>query len=110
VTAVLGTVFAIKAVRGFKVARIEAARAEGGPGRRDVPAPGPPADADPGRRPACFATAAASLRDFYLDRAHQLVATAEQGRKATVQAATTDTDTARQRARPRPRRTFPGYR
>jgi hypothetical protein len=96
VTALLGSVFAIKAVRAFKTARIEAARGEA---VRAVAMYLHQARADAARSSTSLLRHSRSqLRDFYLDRAHELVATAEQGRRATVQAAGTDTDTARQRA------------
>src|SRR6266511_25138 len=99
ITAALGSVFAIKAVRSFKTARLESARNEG---LRAVANYLNQARIDAGRASTdILRHSHANLRDYYFERAEELLSTAQQGRSAAVQAvqaAESDDTGARQRA------------
>jgi hypothetical protein len=84
ITAALGSVFAIKAVRSFRTSRIEVARNEG---LRAVASYLNQARMDAGRASAdILRHSHAQLRDYYFERAEELMATVQQGRMAAMQA------------------------
>jgi hypothetical protein len=92
ITAALGSVFGVKAVHGFKTARLEQGRNEA---LRSVANYLNQARVDANRAALNILRHARSqLRDYYLDRANELAATAD----ATQRAVRTDATTARQRA------------
>jgi hypothetical protein len=95
ITAVLGTVFAIKAVRGVKTARLEAARNEA---LRSVIGYLNQARVDANRAAVhILRNSRSHIRDYYLDRANELVATAQAERAAALRAADVDAHGARRR-------------
>jgi hypothetical protein len=92
ITAALGSVFGVKAVRGFKTARLEQGRNEA---LRSVANYLNQARVDANRAALNILRHARSqLRDYYLDRANELAATAD----ATQRAVRADATTARERA------------
>jgi Dynamin family len=96
ITAALGTVFAIKAVHGFKTARVEAARNEA---LRSVAGYLNQARVDANRAAQnILRHSRAQLRDFYLDRATELMMTAQAEQAAAVRAAQVDRHSAQQQA------------
>ena len=96
ITAALGTVFAVKAVHGFRTARIEAARTEAA---RSVASYLNQARVDANRASVTILRHARSqIRDYYLDRANELATTAETERAATLRAAQADQPSAQRRA------------
>jgi hypothetical protein len=96
ITAALGSVFAYKAVRSFKTARLEQGRNEA---LRAVATYLNQARQDAGRASAdILRHSRARIRDYYHDRAQELLSTAQQGSAATHQAAEVDTSSARERA------------
>jgi hypothetical protein len=96
ITAALGTVFAVKTVRGFRAARLDGGRSEA---VRAVAGYLNQARADAARSAADVLRHSRSrIRDYYLDRAAELTKTAAQEHTATVRAAEVDTGDARQRA------------
>src|SRR5262249_26601249 len=95
ITAVLGTGFAIKAVRGYKAARIEAARNEA---LRMVAGYLHQARAEANRGAANILRHSQSgVRDYYLDRAAELQATARREREVTARAADADIGSVKRR-------------
>ncbi len=96
ITAALGTVFAAKAVHGFKTARLEASRNEA---VRSVAGYLNQARADAHRASVNILRHSRSqLRDYYLDRANELAMTAQTERAATLRAAQADRPSAQRRA------------
>jgi len=92
ITAALGSVFGVKAVHGFKTARLEQGRNEA---LRSVANYLNQARVDANRAALNILRHARSqLRDYYLDRANELAATAD----ATQRAVRADVTTARTRA------------
>lgn len=92
ITAALGSVFGVKAVHGFKTARLEQGRNEA---LRSVANYLNQARVDANRAALNILRHARSqLRDYYLDRANELAATAD----ATQRAVRADVGTSRQRA------------
>jgi Dynamin family len=99
VTAALGTIFAVKAARGFKTARLDATRNEA---IRAVAGYLQQARADAYRAALSILRHSRSqLREYYLDRAAELTATAQQEQAATLRATAVDAavDTAEGRQR-----------
>ena len=96
ITAALGTVFAVKAVHGFKTARLEASRNEA---LRSVAGYLNQARVDAHRAAINILRHSRSqLRDYYLDRANELALTAQTERAATMRAAQADQPSAQRRA------------
>jgi hypothetical protein len=96
ITAALGTVFAAKAMKGFKTARLEAARAEA---LRSVATYLNQARVDASRATqSILRHSRAQIRDYYLDRANELAMTAQAEHAAMVRAAQVDQQSARRRA------------
>jgi hypothetical protein len=96
ITAALGTVFAVKAVHGFKTARLEASRNEA---VRSVAGYLNQARVDAHRASVNILRHSRNqLRDYYLDRANELATTAQTERAATLRAAQTDQPGAQRRA------------
>ena len=96
ITAALGTVFAVKAVHGFKTARVEAARTEA---LRSVAGYLNQARVDANRAVQnILRHNRAQIRDYYLDRATELAMTAQAEHAATVRAVHADRSSAQQRA------------
>jgi hypothetical protein len=96
ITAALGTIFAVKAARGFKTARLDATRNEA---IRAVAGYLQQARADASRAALSILRHSRSqLREYYLDRAAELTATAQQEHAVTLRATTADSPEARQRA------------
>lgn len=88
VTAALGTIFAVKAARGFKTARLDATRNEA---IRAVAGYLQQARADAYRAALSILRHSRSqLREYYLDRAAELTATAQQEQAATLRATAVD--------------------
>jgi hypothetical protein len=95
ITAVLGTIFAIKAVRGYKTARMEAARNEG---VRIVATYLHQARLDASRATNnILRHSQSSIRDYYLDRAAELQATMRREQEATARAAKVDAGSVQRR-------------
>jgi hypothetical protein len=95
ITAALGSVFALKAVRSFRTSRLEAARNEG---LRAIAAYLNQARMDAGRASTdILRHSHAHLRDYYFERAEELLSTVQQGRAGALQAATAGTREVRQR-------------
>jgi len=96
ITAALGTVFGVKAVHGFKTARVEQGRNEA---LRSVANYLNQARVDANRAALNILRHARSqLRDYYLDRANELATTASTERAATIRAVQADTYSAQRRA------------
>jgi dynamin family protein len=96
ITAALGTVFGVKAVHGFKTARLEQGRNEA---LRSVANYLNQARVDANRAALnILRHARSNLRDYYLDRANELATTANTERDATLRAVRADASSARQRA------------
>jgi len=96
ITAALGTVFAVKAVHGFKTARQEAARNEA---LRSVASYLNQARVDANRASQnILRHSRAQIRDYYLDRANELALTAQAEHAATIRAAQADQYSAQRRA------------
>ncbi len=96
ITAALGTVFGVKAVHGFKTARLEQGRNEA---LRSVANYLNQARVDANRAALNILRHARSqLRDYYLDRAQELATTASTERAATMRAVRADASSARARA------------
>src|SRR5207248_11363874 len=96
ITAALGTVFAVKAVHGFKTARVEAARTEA---LRSVAGYLNQARVDANRAVQnILRHNRAQIRDYYLDRATELMMTAQAEQAAAVRAAQVDRQSAPPRA------------
>ena len=96
ITAALGTVFGVKAVHGFKTARVEQGRNEA---LRSVANYLNQARVDANRAALNILRHARSqLRDYYLDRANELATTASTERAATIRAVRADTYSAQRRA------------
>ena len=96
ITAALGTVFAVKAVHGFKTAWLEASRNEA---LRSVAGYLNQARVDAHRAAInILRHSRAQLRDYYLDRANELALTAQTERAATMRAAQADQPSAQRRA------------
>lgn len=96
ITAALGTVFGVKAVHGFKTARLEQGRNEA---LRSVATYLNQARVDANRAALNILRHSRSqLRDYYLDRANELATTASTERAATLRAVHTDGDLAQRRA------------
>jgi len=89
-------VFAVKAVHGFKTARVEAARTEA---LRSVAGYLNQARVDANRAVQnILRHNRAQIRDYYLDRATELAMTAQAEHAATVRAVHADRSSAQQRA------------
>jgi hypothetical protein len=96
ITAALGTVFGVKAVHGFKTARLEQGRNEA---LRSVANYLNQARVDANRAALnILRHARGQLRDYYLDRANELATTASTERAATMRAVQSDASSARLRA------------
>jgi hypothetical protein len=96
VTAALGTVFAVKAARGFKTARLDATRNEA---IRAVSTYLQQSRADAYRAALnVLRYSRSQLREYYLDRAAELATTAQEEHTVTLRATTADRPEARQRA------------
>jgi hypothetical protein len=95
ITAALGTVFGVKAVHGFKTARLEQGRNEA---LRSVANYLNQARVDANRAALNILRHSRSqLRDYYLDRANELATTASTERAATMRAVQTDAQHAQSR-------------
>jgi hypothetical protein len=96
ITAALGTVFGVKAVHGFKTARLEQGRNEA---LRSVANYLNQARVDANRAALNILRHSRSqLRDYYLDRANELATTASTERDATLRAVRADASSAQRRA------------
>jgi hypothetical protein len=96
ITAALGTVFGVKAVHGFKTARLEQGRNEA---LRSVANYLNQARVDANRAALNILRHSRSqLRDYYLDRANELATTASTERAATMRAVQADAHSAQRRA------------
>ena len=96
ITAALGSVFALKAVRSIRHARIEQGRNEA---LRAVATYLNQARMDAGRASAdMLRHSRARIRDYYTDRAQELLSTAQQGSAAVHEAAVVDPPSADRRA------------
>jgi hypothetical protein len=96
ITAALGTIFGVKAMHGFKTARLEQSRNEA---QRSVASYLNQARVDANRAALNILRHSRSqLRDYYLDRAGELATTASTERAATIRAVQADAPSAQRRA------------
>lgn len=96
VTAALGSVFAVKAVRSYKTSKVDAARSEA---TRAMTSYLNQARTDAHRASAdLIRHSRIKIRDFYLDQASELVSAAKHEQRAVQSAATADTESARTRS------------